>query len=188
MREATASRRREICSHWTHRLPAGICLFLNWRLKHMRTDIFQHCPDNARRVSNLAIQKNRTVFKAGPGANCSLRAPIPLPLWRNGRRERLKIVCSNTCPFESGQGHQAGNMHKGAYCSEFCAVSSADAAGVRAKCQRIRGAQFTNVPGKAHAPPFFFGRATAGFGELQQSAEDGFPGFVTRREQAKEPA
>ena len=21
---------------------------------------------------------------------------------------RLKIVCSNTCPFESGQGHQAG--------------------------------------------------------------------------------
>lgn len=28
-----------------------------------------------------------------------------VPLWRNGRRERLKIVCRKTCPFESGQGH-----------------------------------------------------------------------------------
>ena len=30
-----------------------------------------------------------------------------VPLWRNGRRERLKIVCRKTCPFESGQGHQS---------------------------------------------------------------------------------
>ena len=33
-------------------------------------------------------------------------AGLPLPLWRNGRRERLKIVCRKACPFESGQGHQ----------------------------------------------------------------------------------
>ncbi|VWX51671.1 hypothetical protein NOVOSPHI9U_40311 [Novosphingobium sp. 9U] len=30
-----------------------------------------------------------------------------MPLWWNGRRDRLKIDCRKTCPFESGQGHHA---------------------------------------------------------------------------------
>lgn len=45
-----------------------------------------------------------------------------------------------------------------------------------------------NVPGKAHAPLFYFGGATAWFDELEQSAENGFPGFETMRAQTSELA
>ena len=45
-----------------------------------------------------------------------------------------------------------------------------------------------NVPGKVHAPLFYFGGATAWFDELVQSAEDGFPGFETQRARTSEPA
>ena len=45
-----------------------------------------------------------------------------VPLWRNGRRERLKIVCRETCPFESGQGH---HTHKVIVCFAK-AISLAD--------------------------------------------------------------
>ncbi len=45
-----------------------------------------------------------------------------------------------------------------------------------------------NVPGKAHAPLFYFGGATAYFDELQQSIDTGFPGFTTRRARVKAPA
>jgi cyclohexanone monooxygenase len=41
-----------------------------------------------------------------------------------------------------------------------------------------------NIPGKAHAPLFYFGGATAYFDELQRSADSDFPGFVTQRAQA----
>jgi cation diffusion facilitator CzcD-associated flavoprotein CzcO len=44
-----------------------------------------------------------------------------------------------------------------------------------------------NVPGKVHAPLFYFGGAAAYFDELQHSADNGFPGFVTQRTQALEP-
>ena len=30
----------------------------------------------------------------------------PVPPWRNGRRDRLKIGCRETCPFKSDRGHQ----------------------------------------------------------------------------------
>jgi hypothetical protein len=45
-----------------------------------------------------------------------------------------------------------------------------------------------NVPGKVKAPLFYFGGATTWFDELQKSAENGFPGFTTAREQVAELA
>ncbi len=45
-----------------------------------------------------------------------------------------------------------------------------------------------NVPGKAHAPLFYFGGAGAYFDELRHSAENGFPGFDTQRARATESA
>ena len=45
-----------------------------------------------------------------------------------------------------------------------------------------------NVPGKVHAPLFYFGGATAYFDELQNSAENGFPGFETQRARTTQPA
>ena len=45
-----------------------------------------------------------------------------------------------------------------------------------------------NIPGKAHAPLFYFGGATAYFDELQHSIDCGFPGFTTERTGAPVPA
>jgi cation diffusion facilitator CzcD-associated flavoprotein CzcO len=45
-----------------------------------------------------------------------------------------------------------------------------------------------NIPGKAHAPLFYFGGATAYFEELQRSIDSGFPGFTTQRARAIELA
>lgn len=82
-----------------------------------------------------------------PAGGAAKRAALnSVPLWRNGRRERLKIVCRKACPFESGQGHH------------FSANPRLPAIGARHSVHDMRifplaaaMAAFAVLPGAAHA-------------------------------------